>query len=460
MRLTLALPLVLLAPPAAPPGLWEKSVAAGVTYRSENQPGGKVVYHAVRVDPRAPGLRMVPELANGTVYEAVPGKPDPDGRETVGAAARRLGAVAVINADFFPFGKAPAGDPLGVMVRGGELLSTPVRPRAVFAWGPKGSSVIVPSFSGTASWAGSEPVPLDGVNEQAPSNGASVSAAVTGFAVGEVGATFAVMRPRDEGRISPSGTMELVVESVIAAAPFRQMPIPPGRIVLVGRGKRAAAVARLASGVAVTLRWSLVGFDPTLYTDAIGGGPVLLQGGRVAIDAKAEDFPESFSDKKHPRSAIGRTADGYVWLVEVDGRTEDAGGMSLTELAAKMRELGCIDAINLDGGGSSALAVRGVTVNRPSDGSERAVANFVAVYADRPETKAASPLAIEATPTGADLAQLRLKAGGKIVPNAEVVWGATGGWSIDQGGLARKIAPGEGRIRGDYAGVQVSLALP
>ena len=70
----------------------------------------------------------------------------------------------------------------------------------------------------------------------------------------------------------------------------------------------------------------------------------------------------------------------------VDGRQPGCSvGMTLAELASLMRELGCSDALNLDGGGSTTLWTRGAVVNRPSDGQERAVADGLLLFSTAPK---------------------------------------------------------------------------
>ncbi len=116
--------------------------------------------------------------------------------------------------------------------------------------------------------------------------------------------------------------------------------------------------------------------------DALGAGPMLLRKGEIL------DHGERQRQTRHPRSAIGCTAEGRVLLLTVDGRTEQAAGMSFEELAEVLLALGCRDALNLDGGGSSTLWVTGAGVcNFPCDNKvydhlgERAVANSVQVFA-------------------------------------------------------------------------------
>lgn len=102
--------------------------------------------------------------------------------------------------------------------------------------------------------------------------------------------------------------------------------------------------------------------EPWAVRDAIGGGPVLLHEGEVRVGTEAEVFWGSHANR-HPRSAVGLDAGGAVWLVVVDGRQPLSRGVTLEELAALLLDLGAVDAVNLDGGGSSTLVVR------PPDGA-------------------------------------------------------------------------------------------
>ena len=121
----------------------------------------------------------------------------------------------------------------------------------------------------------------------------------------------------------------------------------------------------------------------------VGAGPRLLRAGRVAVAARTEGFapPQapafygSFVAGRNPRTLAGVRADGKLLLVTVDGRRPGwSTGMTLSEAARLMRSLGARDALNLDGGGSTTMTVRGEVVNRPSDPSgERRVSNGVFV---------------------------------------------------------------------------------
>jgi hypothetical protein len=119
-------------------------------------------------------------------------------------------------------------------------------------------------------------------------------------------------------------------------------------------------------------------------TEAVGGFPDLIDAGRRVGDLEVGARP-TFAAARHPRSAVGYDADrGVVWLVVVDGRqAPHSTGMSLPELAELFESLGVDEALNLDGGGSTALVVGQEPVNRPSDPTgERAVVNALALVRD------------------------------------------------------------------------------
>jgi len=116
------------------------------------------------------------------------------------------------------------------------------------------------------------------------------------------------------------------------------------------------------------------GGAPWVMQHAIGGSPMLLKDGAVAI-SDAEELIDINNTTSRPRSALGHTASGLVLAVAVEGdNASGPAGLNLADLAAVLRSLGCVGAINLDGGGSTSLVVGGRLTVRPGDaGNERAV---------------------------------------------------------------------------------------
>jgi exopolysaccharide biosynthesis protein len=117
---------------------------------------------------------------------------------------------------------------------------------------------------------------------------------------------------------------------------------------------------------------------------------VLVRNGKQQRIRSSPDDPYEFSSmlERHPRTAFGWNKQWY-FLVQVDGRQRDLSlGMTLEELSAYLVKLGCEEAVNLDGGGSSSLWFEGKVRNNPCDGYERTIANSVLVV--RKKAKAES----------------------------------------------------------------------
>ncbi len=123
---------------------------------------------------------------------------------------------------------------------------------------------------------------------------------------------------------------------------------------------------------------------PPWTEEAINGDATLVLNGQ-AVDCGGCGF-----NAKHPRTAIGYSADRRYWYsVVVDGRSDESVGMTIDELAVLMAGFGVDRAMNVDGGGSSAMWIQGLgVVNVPSDGTERVVGNHLGVFYDAADTTA------------------------------------------------------------------------
>jgi exopolysaccharide biosynthesis protein len=105
---------------------------------------------------------------------------------------------------------------------------------------------------------------------------------------------------------------------------------------------------------------------------AVGGGPVLLQNGQIKVTNNEErKFAGKAIKDRHPRTAIGYTKDHKIIVLVSEGRTESAAGMTLIQLAQALKDIGCVEAVNLDGGGSSCMLINGKETNSPSDKGEQ-----------------------------------------------------------------------------------------
>lgn len=125
--------------------------------------------------------------------------------------------------------------------------------------------------------------------------------------------------------------------------------------------KSLTTILSHSSSVAGLKRWKM--------QTVIGGGPVLVQQSRVSITNNEEwKFPGKAINDAHPRTAIGYTKDGKLIVLVIEGRNPGvAAGATLPETASILVALGCLEALNLDGGGSSCMLINGRETIRPSD---------------------------------------------------------------------------------------------
>jgi len=171
------------------------------------------------------------------------------------------------------------------------------------------------------------------------------------------------------------------------AAPDTTTDTTGTRALLVGVGSAADGVARLKPGDVVTVTTRFLPDRGELRT-LVGGWPRIVRGGvdvAAAADSVEGTFPR-FAAGRHPRSAVGFSRDSAtLFLVAVDGRQTGSVGMTLVELAKAMIRLGVYDALNLDGGGSTALVVGDTIVNKPSDQTgERPVGDVLVITREQP----------------------------------------------------------------------------
>jgi len=152
-------------------------------------------------------------------------------------------------------------------------------------------------------------------------------------------------------------------------------PIPEdGYVLSAASGEGRLITDRLVENQQLRLNLAI---SPAKIVHALGGGPRLVSDGEVSVPYRWESFGPGFSKRRTSRSAVGITAAGKVLLVTVEKSRRNTG-MNLFELARLMRDLGAVQAMNLDGGGSSTLVVGGRVVNR-AEGAQRGVASMLLV---------------------------------------------------------------------------------
>jgi exopolysaccharide biosynthesis protein len=194
---------------------------------------------------------------------------------------------------------------------------------------------------------------------------------------------IAVYTP-EYGPLTPELGVAALVRNDIVQAFFNGRTLIPddGYVLTANRADAALLTGHLSLGGRVTLRLQV---SPDLEVlSALGGGPRLVKEGRPQVPFAWEWFTLRFHDTRAPRTAIGITAAGKLLFVTVDGRSTRNTGMTLRELAALMVQLGAVEAMNLDGGGSATMVVGGRIVNEPSDGRERPIGSALLVLRAAP----------------------------------------------------------------------------
>ncbi|WP_027945410.1 phosphodiester glycosidase family protein [Amycolatopsis taiwanensis] len=375
---------------ASSPASAAEAVAPGVTYESftVTSAHGPVVGYLVRADLRNPQVSL--DLLHPASVGA---------RETVSGMATAQHAVAGVNGDFFNISETHEGVPatgssvgpeiaegrdLKFAVPDGQRFGPAMAPgdstRDVFGMGVDHRARLATlELAGTAHTSRGT-FAVDGLNQYAlPVDGIGLYTHDWGT----------VSRARaacgtDTDRSAPcsANTAEVVVRQghVVSQSDTPGAgDIPADTEVLLGRDGGADTLRALQPGDHVQIGTRMSARALPSFEFAVGGFRILSGG---------QPLPKLDAATLAPRTGAGVSADGRtVYLLTIDGRTAGSTGASVAELADMLRSFGAVDAMNLDGGGSSTVAVaEGSQVavkNAPSDGAERPVANGIGVFTRR-----------------------------------------------------------------------------
>jgi exopolysaccharide biosynthesis protein len=336
-------------------------------YKSEAETTGPWFINILRIDPGKARLRMVHAMDAAV------------GLETVSSLAARHGALAAINSGYFRTTGTYRGDSVGVGVLNGKLLSEPYNVRAA---------------AGLIEKAGRQELIYGHLKfDGALIAGSKVKHAIDGLNRPRSGNELILFTPEfHRTTLTDPNGLELIVRGgrVVERRDLKgSSTIPSDGFVISASGSaREWALRNLRTGgrMQLDLKLSPVETDQgAAWKQAksiIGGGPQLIRKGRVEITNAAEEILPSFVTDRHPRTAIASLKSGQILLVTVDGRQAESIGMSLNMLADLMVEFGAVEAINLDGGGSTAMVIKNKLINKPSDATgERSVSDAILVYA-------------------------------------------------------------------------------
>jgi hypothetical protein len=327
-------------------------------YRSTAR--GPLLINVVEVDPKNQGLEILPVLANGKMV----------GKARVETIARQNNAIAGVNGSFF---KPDQGIPLGLLIINEELITGPLYDRV--AMGITSDQRIRMDRVGMRGdlTKGGQKLKLDNVNQ--PRTGKLQTVLYT--------SRWGAVAPK----VPDNGIqLQLLNGKVLQTSTTNSLSIPTNGYVVSGPlSSEMMAMISDPSDTAIGVSFYTVP-DWSDVKHAISGGPYLVKNGNVFVDTQAQRFNFKGSGAYAPRTAVGITGSGKMLLVTVDGRQKGVSvGLSIYEMAHLMKQLGVVDAMNLDGGSSTQMVVDGRLVNSPSVSNGVGVSNCLIV---RPNAQA------------------------------------------------------------------------
>lgn len=299
-----------------------------------------------------------------------------------------LRPLAGINADYFSF---KTGIPMGYTIADGEIISKEYGGQDAVGFRSDGTGFIKWLDIQTTVTDGEKSIDVMYINKWCQAGFDPVYLLTDKF--GETTKTqseciFVICTP-NEGRLHVDETMSLTVDDVFIYN--GEIEIPEGKVVLLmdtsGVSEYYDFLSRLHAGQTLTVANQAVGDDGTWKT---AENAVSSVGGRLVTNGAANS---DFEAGAAPRTAVGIKADGNIIFYTLDGRQSGYSyGAQLKTLAKRMVELGCVDALNLDGGGSTTISAwfpgkdNTMVVNSPSDGYLRSVANYIFLKDNRERT--------------------------------------------------------------------------
>lgn len=278
-----------------------------------------------------PDLQLTPALASESL-----GK-----KSTITTIAKHNNSIVAINGTFF---KPSTGVPLGTLMINKKMYTGPVYNRVAMGIFNDRYDMARIQLNASLS-AGGKSVKVDNINQP------------------RMLSTHIIVYTPEWGKIAPLspkyGTQIAVSNNKVINVAASQLEIPQDGFVVVGPAQKLGQFVNeknVKLDMLTTPDWSDV-------NHIISGGPYLVKNSNVYVDI-AEQKLGSIGGR-NPRTAVGYTADNHLIIVTVDGREKASIGMTLTELANFMKAIGCYNAMNLDGGGSTVLYVNGRVVNHP-----------------------------------------------------------------------------------------------
>jgi exopolysaccharide biosynthesis protein len=327
-------------------------------------------------------------------------------RETTSSVAAKLGSVVGVNAGFFVTSDSDGvqGTQSGIGAYDGKLESMASGSRAALILGDGGKHIRVADLTTTVTArAGASDYSVQGIN-RVPGTirdcgrpGVTPSALPWQDVTCHAADDLVLFTPAFGAALPTGAGVQAVLDAAghVVSTGARGGRVPAGGSVLQGIGTAAGWLTTHAvAGQRIDVNEVVSDTEgrrvPLGPGDSIvSAAPTLVKDGRIDIDAATEgtvdpqdlSFGYAWANVRQPRTMAGVDAKGRLLLVTVDGRlTGGSEGFTIAEAAAFMRSLGAVQALNLDGGGSTAMAVDGTLVNHTSDATgERPVGDTIQI---------------------------------------------------------------------------------
>lgn len=366
-----AAPAVRAEPPAARPA----ASNAGVTYRNDQRKtkeGEPWSLHILKIDRARADLGFYSAHARNKVLAVSLI------REQADAVPPEIGrAFAGINGDFYVRDQPTyAGDPRGLQIMNGELISAP---DTVCVWFDTNGNPRLDEVKGLfyVTWPDGKKTPF-GLNQQRRPDTAVLYTPTLGLSTRATGGSELILEKDGDGPWLPLAAGQNYRARVREIVTTGNTPLAPGAMIFSLGAQLMKDLPELKPGLTLQFTTATVP-DLTGVTAALGGGPALIKNGKAfalhdpPTDARG-NYSETSKYQRHPRAAIGWSPTHFYFVV-VDGRQPGLSvGMKLAELAEYFAGLGCTDAMNLDGGKSAQLWFNDEIKNSPVN-QEDTVAN-------------------------------------------------------------------------------------
>lgn len=307
--------------------------------------------NVVEIDTKLnPNLKIKPQTATNKL----------NSKRTIRKIAQKENATIAINAGFF---KPQTGVPLGALMIDRKILTGPIYNRVGIAIFDNKDNIKFKidniNFDITA-YSESQSIKLDNINQP------------------RMLSTYKLLYTPDWGKQSPIAPKNcynlLIANNDIIKISANPIEFIENSFVIQAPKEIISKLTKNKSKIYIDIKLqkNLQG-----ATHIIGAGPYLVKDSEIYVDAKEQKLQAITG--KNPRSAIGFREDGKFIITTIDGREKASVGMTLNELAKFMKEIGCEQAMNFDGGSSSALYVKGKITNSAINKEGIAVSNALIV---------------------------------------------------------------------------------